>query len=133
MTQLTVEINNLNFGLGQNNNASDKIEFEVYYNGNMNGEDQGFSGNIGIFETKSNSDTFQDFMPRIANFFMKDEDKIFLMDEQERILLKSFRIWETLTPFMNTRMKNTIPKLRLVMTGRWKESDNIRIDDRVSQ
>ena len=62
---------------------------------------------------------------------MKEEDRLFLIDPEGRILLKDFKIWETLAPFMNSRMKKRIPKLKLVLTGGWKESDIIENMDKV--
>ena len=62
-------------------------------------------------------------MPKIASFFMKKESEIFLLDEDGRVLLNDFKIWETLIPFEHTKMKGYIPRLKLVMTGGWKENE----------
>ena len=53
------------------------------------------------------------------------------MDEGGKILLKEFKIWNTLTPFGNTKMKNHIPRLKLVMVGGLKESDLFGGEDKV--
>lgn len=106
------------------NNCLQKIEFEIYYEENPRNKDEDdFKGTIGIFETFEKSETFAEFMPQIANFFLKKEDQIFLMDEEGRILMKHFKVWETLTPFINSKLKGKLPKLKLVMTGGQRESD----------
>ena len=48
-----------------------KVEFEVYFDENNEIEEDVYRGSNGIFETTSKSETFKDFMPKIANFFMK--------------------------------------------------------------
>jgi hypothetical protein len=83
-----------------------KIEFEIYYEEDPNNKDEDdFKGTIGIFETFDKKDTFEHFMPQIANFFLKKVNQIFLMDGDGRILMKHFKVWETLTPFINSKLK----------------------------
>lgn len=106
-----------------NTQLLNKIEFEIFYNDLQNEEDEDALGALGIFETTNHEDTFRNFLPKIASFFLKKEDQIFLMNERGEILLKDFKIWETLTPFGNSKIKGQLPRLRLVLTGNMKESD----------
>lgn len=108
-----------------------KIQFEVYDESNTKDGAPPFNGTMGIFETSSRKDTFKDFIPKIATFFMKNQDQIFLLNEQNQVLQKSFKIWETLTPFGNSKLKDHLPKLKLVLTGNKKESEILGDDSDV--
>lgn len=89
-------------------------------------------GNIGIFEVLNTEDTFRMYMPQIANFFLKDHEKVFLIDQKGRMIHKDFKIWETLIPFTSSKMKGTMPSLKLVGIGGWKESEIKTDEQRVS-
>jgi hypothetical protein len=100
-----------------------KIQFEVYDESNTREDAPPYNGTMGIFETDKKQDKFEKFIPKIATFFMKKPDQIFLLNEQDQVLQKSFKIWETLTPFENSKLKGQLPKLKLVLTGNKKESE----------
>jgi hypothetical protein len=115
-----------------NHNLLNKIQFEVYDESNTRDDAQPFNGTMGIFETTNKDDTFGRFIPKIATFFMKKQDQIFLLNEQDQVLQKEFSIWDTLTPFGNSKLKGQLPKLKLVLTGNKKESKILGDDSDVS-
>ena len=106
-----------------NYSLTNKIQFQVYDESNTVSGAEPFSSTMGVFETESHNDTFRDFLPKIATFFMKDQNQVFLLNDKDQVLQKDSSIWEALTPFGNCRLKGPIPKLKLVLTGNMKESE----------
>lgn len=88
-------------------------------------------GSLGIFEVSDKKLTFEDYLPKIAAFFLKDKNQVFLMNDRNEIILKHFTIWDTLTPFINCKLKGDLPRLRLVLIGGMKESEIAALNQQV--
>lgn len=89
-----------------------------------------------MFKVDNENATFADYMPRIAHFFLKyyskDRDKVFLLSPEGHVLLKEYKIWETLLPFHNSKLKGMIPQCKLVNIGGWPETQHFLEEEKVT-
>jgi len=65
-----------------------------------------FAGKKAVFQLTTINDKFSDIKMKIASYFGVPNDKIFLKNSKEEILLSNQSVVDELFPFQSSKMKN---------------------------
>ena len=83
-----------------------------------------------IFKLGARTDTFYDIKPRIANYFGLPEDKIFLTNSKQEIILPKILVVDELFPLQTCKIRNDKPTIYVTFSKNMTTQDYILGDQR---